>query len=73
MSGSADVDIETLIDAARELGTEDPEEEIEALQDLLRAAWNLMSDPQQNALMQSDEARAVLEPEEEDADETDDE
>lgn len=71
MSGSVETDIENLIDAAREMGTEDPEEEIDALQDLLRAAWNLMTDAQQAALMQSDEALAVLEHEAED--EADDE
>ena len=64
MSGSAETDIENLLDAARELGTEDPEEEINALQELLRAAWNLMTEAQQTTLMQTDEAQAVLEPEE---------
>jgi hypothetical protein len=73
MSGTADNDIENLLDAARELGTEDPEDEIEALQDLLRAAWNLMTEAQQTALMQSEEALAVLEGGDEDADEADDE
>jgi hypothetical protein len=72
MSGTAENDIESLLDAARELGTEDPEDEIEALQDLLRAAWNLMTEAQQTALMQSDEALAVLEGDD-DADEADDE
>jgi hypothetical protein len=72
MSGSAETDIENLLDAARELGTEDPEEEINALQELLRAAWNLMTEAQQTTLMQTDEAQAVLEPEEdEDAEEPD--
>ena len=73
MSGTAENDIESLLDAARELGTEDPEDEIEALQDLLRAAWNLMTEAQQTALMQSDEALAVLEGDDDDADEADDE
>jgi hypothetical protein len=73
MSGSAETDIENLLDAARELGTEDPDEEIGALQDLLRAAWNLMTEVQQTALMQSDEAQAVLEPEIDEEDEPEDE
>ena len=44
----------------RELGTVDPEHEIAALQDLLRAAWGLMTEAQQTALLESDEAQAVL-------------
>ena len=72
MSGSAETDIENLLDAARELGTEDPEEEINALQELLRAAWNLMTERQQVSLMQSDEALTVLEAGE-DPDEDEDE
>jgi len=71
MSGSAETDIEVLLDAARELGTEDPEEEINALQELLRAAWNLMTEAQQTTLMQTDEAQAVLEPEKDEEDEPD--
>ena len=71
MSGSAETDIENLLDAASELGTEDPEEEINALQELLRAAWNLMTEAQQTTLMQTDEAQAVLEPEEDEEDEPD--
>ena len=70
MSGSAETDIETLIDAARTSGTIDPEQEIAALQDLLRAAWGLMSDAQQAALLHSDEAQAVLEAEEDETDES---
>jgi hypothetical protein len=60
MSGASETDIEALIDAARQTGTVDPEHEIEALQDLLRVAWGLMSESQQNALLQSDEAQTVL-------------
>ncbi|HEY7577957.1 MAG TPA: hypothetical protein VH855_10200 [Acetobacteraceae bacterium] len=64
MSGTTDHDVESLIEAARNYGTDDPEQEIEALQDLLRAAWNLMAERQQAALLQSDEALTVLEAEE---------
>ena len=72
MSGSSDNDVESLIEAARNFGTDDPEQEIEALQDLLRAAWNLMTERQQVSLMQSDEALTVLEAGE-DSDEDEDE
>jgi uncharacterized membrane protein len=69
MSGTTDNDVESLIEAARNYGTDDPEQEIEALQDLLRAAWNLMTERQQAALLQSDEALTVLEAEEDESDE----
>ena len=69
MSGATDTDIESLIDAARTSGTVDPEQEIAALQDLLRTAWGLMSEAQQTALMESDEAQAVLLSDEDEADE----
>jgi hypothetical protein len=69
MSGTSDHDVESLIEAARNYGTDDPEQEIEALQDLLRAAWNLMTERQQASLLQSDEALTVLEAEESDEDE----
>ena len=72
MSGTSDHDVESLIEAARNYGTDDPEQEIEALQDLLRAAWNLMTERQQASLLQSDEALTVLEAEEE-SDEDEDE
>jgi hypothetical protein len=72
MSGTSDNDVESLIEAARNYGTDDPEQEIEALQDLLRAAWNLMTERQQASLMQSDEALTVLEAEE-DSDEDEEE
>jgi hypothetical protein len=72
MSGTSDQDVESLIEAARNYGTDDPEQEIEALQDLLRAAWNLMTERQQASLLQSDEALTVLEAEEE-SDEDEDE
>jgi hypothetical protein len=64
MSGTSDHDVESLIEAARNYGTDDPEQEIEALQDLLRAAWNLMTERQQASLLQSEEALTVLEAEE---------
>jgi hypothetical protein len=72
MSGTSDHDVESLIEAARNYGTDDPEQEIEALQDLLRAAWNLMTERQQASLLQSDEALTVLEAEG-DSDEDEDE
>jgi acyl-CoA reductase-like NAD-dependent aldehyde dehydrogenase len=72
MSGTSDHDVESLIEAARTYGTDDPEQEIEALQDLLRAAWNLMTERQQASLLQSDEALTVLEAEAE-SDEDEDE
>ncbi len=64
MSGTSENDVESLIEAARNYGTDDPEQEIEALQDLLRVAWSLMTERQQAALLQSDEALTVLEAEE---------
>ena len=72
MSGAGDADIESLIDAARSLGTADPEQEIATLQDLLRIAWALMTEAQQTALLESDEAQATL-TEDDDAGETDEE
>jgi hypothetical protein len=60
MSGTDETDIESLIDAARLSGAVDPEPEITALQDLLRVAWSLMSETQQAALIESDEAQALL-------------
>jgi len=73
MSGAGDTDIEGLIDAARSLGTADPEHEIATLQDLLRAAWGLMTEAQQTALMESDEAQAALTTDEDEAGEADEE
>ncbi len=69
MSGTSDTDIENLIDAARNSGTVDPEQEIASLQDLLRTAWGLMTEAQQAALMESDEAQTVLASDEDEADE----
>jgi hypothetical protein len=67
MSGASDDDIESLIEAARSSGALDPEREIAALQDLLRIAWSLMTETQQAALLESDEAKAVLTPEEDES------
>ena len=69
MSGAGETDIESLIDAARTSGTVDPEQEITGLQDLLRIAWGLMTEAQQTALLESDEAQALLIPDEDDPDE----
>lgn len=71
MSGAADNDIENLIDAAQAYGAGDPDQEIEALQDLLRAAWALMTERQQAALLETDEALTVLSPDEDEAEEDD--
>ncbi len=69
MSGTSETDIESLIDAARTYGTDDPEQEIAALQDLLRTAWGLMTETQRTALVESDEAQALLNPDIDDPDE----
>lgn len=73
MSGTTGVDIDDLLDAARTLGAVDPEQEIMALQDLLRASWGLMTETQQIGLIETDEAQAVLNPEEDESEEPDDE
>ena len=72
MSGASDTDIESLIDAARSLGTADPDQEIATLQDLLRTAWGLMTEAQQIALMESDEAQTALAADEDEEHEADD-
>lgn len=47
--------LEDYLNAARQHGTdEDPDHEVGDLQDLLRAAWGLMSPEQRSALMQTD-------------------
>lgn len=69
MSDSDGIDIEDLIAASQIAGAGDPEQEIEALHDLLRAAWGLMSERQQRELTESDEAQAVLQAEEEEGEE----
>jgi len=60
MSGSGDSDIEGLIEAAKLSSAADPEQEIVALQDLLRVAWGLMSERQQAELIESEEAQVLL-------------
>ena len=40
-----------------------------ALQELLRTAWGLMAEAQQAALVESDEAQALLNPDTDDPDE----
>ncbi len=70
MSGAGDTDIDSLIEAARNTGTVDPEQEIAALQDLLRIAWSLMTERQQAALLESDEAQAVLATETDESDDS---
>jgi len=67
MSGTDGVDVEDLIAAAQIAGAGDPEQEISALQDLLRAAWGLMTERQQTDLVDSEEAQSVLEAEEEES------
>jgi hypothetical protein len=69
MSGSGESDIEGIIEAARLSSASDPEQEIVALQDLLRAAWSLMSERQQSELIESDEAQALLAEDEDEEDE----
>lgn len=71
MSDSEGVDIEDLLTAAQIAGAGDPEQEIEGLQDLLRAAWGLMSERQQADLLESDEAQALLEDEDDEEEEAD--
>ena len=52
----------------RSSGTVDPEQEIAGLQDLLRIAWGLTTEAQQTSLLESDEAQALLIPDEDDPD-----
>jgi hypothetical protein len=71
MSDLNGLDIEDLIEAA---SSDDPTDEVAALQDLLRAAWNLMTGGQREALLQGDEAQSLLEGlDEEDGEEEEDE
>lgn len=65
MSDTDGVDVEDLIAAAQIASAGDPEQEIATLQDLLRLAWGLMTERQQNDLIGSDEAQEVLAAEEE--------
>ena len=69
MSDTDDTDVEDLIDAARSLGTSDPEQEITALQEILRASWNLMTEKQQADLVETDEVQEILNADVEDPDE----
>lgn len=66
MSGADGVDVEDLIAAAKIVSAGDPEQEIAALQDMLRVAWGLMTERQQSDMMESDEAQELLLAEEED-------
>ena len=70
MSGGGETDIESLIDAARTSGVIDPDQEIATLQDLLRIVWDLMSEAQQTALLESDEAQSVLASDRDESDES---
>lgn len=69
MSDTDGIDIEDLIAAAQISGAGDPEQEIAALQDLLRLAWGLMTERQQADMIESDEAQAVLDAEEDEPEE----
>jgi hypothetical protein len=69
MSDTDGIDIEDLIAAAQISGAGDPEQEIAALQDLLRVAWGLMTERQQVDFIESEEAQAVLDAEEDEPDE----
>jgi hypothetical protein len=54
--------LEDFLGAARQHGAdEDPDHEVGDLQDLLRAAWNLMSPDQRTALMRSDPVLNLVE------------
>ncbi|HUB45937.1 MAG TPA: hypothetical protein VMB73_13205 [Acetobacteraceae bacterium] len=64
MSGTDGVDVEDLIASAQIASAGDPEQEIATLQDLLRLAWGLMTERQQNDMIESDEAQEVLQAEE---------
>lgn len=71
MSDTDGLDVEDLIAAAQIASAGDPEQEIAALQELLRLAWGLMPERQQNELLETDEAQAVLEAEEDESEEPD--
>ncbi len=68
MSDTDGEDIEELLGAIDDYGAADPEEALEMLQDLLRAAWILMTESQRSALLASDEAQAILAADAEDED-----
>jgi hypothetical protein len=69
MSDTDGIDIEDLIAASQISGAGDPEHEIEALQDLLRVAWGLMTERQQADFVESEEAQAILDAEEDEPEE----
>lgn len=69
MSDTDGIDIEDLIAASQIASAGDPEQEIAALQDLLRVAWGLMTERQQVDFVDSEEAQAVLEAEEDEPEE----
>ena len=71
MSGTDGVDVEDLIAASQIASAGDPEQEIAALQDLLRLAWGMMTERQQSDLIESDEAQEVLQAEEAEGEEPD--
>lgn len=71
MSNSDGVDVEDLIAASQIASAGDPEQEIASLQELLRLAWGLMTERQQNDLLESDEAQEVLQAEEDEPEEPD--
>jgi hypothetical protein len=71
MSGTDGVDVEDLIAASQIASAGDPEQEIAALQDLLRLAWGMMTERQQADLIESDEAQEVLQAEDAEGEEPD--
>lgn len=57
-----DPELEGILDAAKAHGEEgEPDHEVGDLQDVLRAAWTMMSPDQRKMLLASDEVEAVLE------------
>jgi hypothetical protein len=73
MSGTDSVDVEDLIAASQIASAGDPEQEIAALQDLLRLAWGLMTERQQADMLETDEAQEILAAEEAGEEEPDEE
>jgi uncharacterized membrane protein len=71
MSETDGIDIEDLIAAAQIASAGDPEQEIAALQEILRISWGLMTERQQSELIETDEAQALLDAEDDEADEAD--
>ncbi|MCE6959591.1 hypothetical protein LAZ40_11040 [Cereibacter sphaeroides] len=55
-------DIETFIQAAKDHGSDsEPDHEVGDLQDMLRAAWEIMTPEQRVTLVRSDACRATAE------------